>query len=148
MLRILPIVILSILFLIRPIFAQSKKAQKLYDQGIEELKNRKWDDAMLSFKKAIEKSPEFIDAHYQLGILHKAYDRDMQGVKLHFGKILELDSNFKNPSIPRVLGEIYLPENTSNLTWGDADLQTLYITAASSIYKIKTKKKGYLSYIK
>lgn len=48
----------------------------------------------------------------------------------------------------KLLGEIRLPENTSNLTWGDSDLKTLYITAASSVYKIKTKKKGYLSYIK
>jgi len=110
MLRILPIVIFSILFSTAVLRGQSKKARKLYNQGIEALKNRSLDNAIVYFKKAVEKSPEFIDAHYQLGILHKAYDRDMQGVKLHFGTILALDSNFKNPSIVRILGEIYLHE--------------------------------------
>lgn len=110
MLRILPIVIFSMLFLNFQTDAQSKKAQKLYNQGLEELKNRKWDNAMVLFDKAISKYPNYVDAHYQLGILHKAYDRDLEGVKKHFGKILEIDSNFKNPSIPRVLGEIYLHE--------------------------------------
>ncbi|MFN0048630.1 MAG: OmpA family protein [Cytophagales bacterium] len=110
MLRILPIVILSILSCTQSIVAQSKKAQKLYEQGLNELKNRKWDLALQYFNKSVEKSSNFIDAHYQLGILHKVYDRDMEGVKRHFGKILALDSNYKNPSISRVLGEIYLHE--------------------------------------
>jgi gluconolactonase len=46
----------------------------------------------------------------------------------------------------KLLGEVRLPENSSNLTWGDADLGTLYITAGTSVYKIRTKAKGYLPY--
>jgi gluconolactonase len=30
------------------------------------------------------------------------------------------------------------PETAANLTWGDADYQTLYITA-TSVYKLRTK---------
>jgi gluconolactonase len=37
------------------------------------------------------------------------------------------------------IGSIELPELPSNCTWGDKDLKTLYITAQTSIYKVKTK---------
>lgn len=110
MLRIFPIVILLLIASIAKISAQSKKARKQYDIAIEQLKSRKWDDAIKSFEKAVSIAPDFIDAHYQLGILHKAYDRDMGGVKTHFGKVISLDSNFKNPAVWRVLGEVYMHE--------------------------------------
>ncbi len=110
MLRILPILIFFTFCNSFFLPAQSKKAQKLFQAGVEKLKNGEWDKAMEYFNKAVEKSPDYIDAHYQLGILHKAYDRDIEGVKRHFGKILELDSNFKNPSLNRILGEIYMHE--------------------------------------
>jgi sugar lactone lactonase YvrE len=44
------------------------------------------------------------------------------------------------------LGTIKLPENPSNLCFGDADLKTLYVTAQKSVYKIRMKKKGHLAY--
>ncbi|MFN0048611.1 MAG: SMP-30/gluconolactonase/LRE family protein [Cytophagales bacterium] len=44
------------------------------------------------------------------------------------------------------LGTINIPENPSNLCFGDADLKTLYVTAQKSVYKIKLKKKGHLAY--
>ena len=40
------------------------------------------------------------------------------------------------------LGTIAVPERTANLAWGDADAKTLYITASSSIYKIRTNVPG------
>lgn len=42
------------------------------------------------------------------------------------------------------LGTIAMPEQPANLTWGGADLHTLYITATTSIYRLETKAKGYL----
>lgn len=42
------------------------------------------------------------------------------------------------------LGTIRMPETTSNVAWGDADGKTLYITASSSVYCIKTKVGGVL----
>ncbi len=40
------------------------------------------------------------------------------------------------------LGVIVTPERPSNCAWGDADRQTLYITAQTSIYRIKTLVPG------
>ncbi|MBC8163517.1 MAG: SMP-30/gluconolactonase/LRE family protein [Roseiflexaceae bacterium] len=40
------------------------------------------------------------------------------------------------------LGVIATPERPSNLAWGDADRQTLYVTARTSVYTIRTKLPG------
>lgn len=40
------------------------------------------------------------------------------------------------------LGTIKVPEVTSNVAWGDADQKTLYITASTSIYRIRTRIGG------
>jgi gluconolactonase len=45
------------------------------------------------------------------------------------------------------LGTIVLPEQPANLAWGDADFRTLYITATSSVYRIKTKTHGFVPYM-
>ncbi|MCS6835316.1 MAG: SMP-30/gluconolactonase/LRE family protein [Anaerolineae bacterium] len=37
------------------------------------------------------------------------------------------------------LGRILIPEQTTNFTWGDDDLRTLYITAATSVYRLRLK---------
>ncbi len=43
------------------------------------------------------------------------------------------------------LGVIRMPEHTANFVFGD-DLQSLYITASSSIYRIRTRIPGVLTY--
>jgi len=45
------------------------------------------------------------------------------------------------------LGTIVLPESAANLAWGGADLRTLYITATSSVYRLKTKTRGFVPYM-
>ena len=45
------------------------------------------------------------------------------------------------------LGTIVVPEQPANLTWGDADYSTLYITAETSVYKIHTKAHGFIPYL-
>jgi gluconolactonase len=42
------------------------------------------------------------------------------------------------------LGTIVVPENAANMAWGDQDYQTLYITAATSVYRIRTKTRGFV----
>ena len=42
------------------------------------------------------------------------------------------------------LGTIVLPESAANLNWGDADYRTLYITARTSVYRVKTKAHGFV----
>jgi gluconolactonase len=40
------------------------------------------------------------------------------------------------------LGTIKVPETVSNVAWGDKDGKTLYITASTSVYRIKLKVPG------
>ena len=42
------------------------------------------------------------------------------------------------------LGTIAMPEQPANLTWGDADLSALYITATTSVYRLQTNTHGFL----
>ena len=44
------------------------------------------------------------------------------------------------------LGTIVVPEQPANLTWGDKDRATLYLTATTSVYKIRTKVRGFVPY--
>ena len=48
----------------------------------------------------------------------------------------------------RHLGTVVMPEQPANLTWGDNDYQTLYITATTSVYRIRTKTRGFIPYLK
>jgi gluconolactonase len=41
------------------------------------------------------------------------------------------------------LGTIAMPEQPANLTWGEPDLRTLYITATTSVYRLRTNAKGF-----
>jgi len=40
-----------------------------------------------------------------------------------------------------------MPEPSANLNWGDSDYGTLYITATSSVYKLRTKTRGFVPYL-
>jgi gluconolactonase len=40
------------------------------------------------------------------------------------------------------LGVIQVPEYTANFAWGDADLRSLYVTASTSVYRIRTVVPG------
>jgi gluconolactonase len=42
------------------------------------------------------------------------------------------------------LGTIVLPEQPANLTWGDKDSKTLYITATTSVYRLRTRTRGFV----
>jgi gluconolactonase len=48
----------------------------------------------------------------------------------------------------RHVGTIVMPEQPANLAWGDADLGTLYLTAAHSVYRLRTKTHGFVPYLK
>jgi len=45
------------------------------------------------------------------------------------------------------LGTIEMPEQPANLTWGGAEYDTLYITATTSVYKLRTKARGFVPYL-
>lgn len=46
------------------------------------------------------------------------------------------------------LGTIVVPEQPANLTWGEKDYRTLYITATSSVYRLQMKTRGFVPYLK
>jgi gluconolactonase len=45
------------------------------------------------------------------------------------------------------LGTIALPEQPANLAWGGKNFDTLYITATTSVYKLKTRVHGFVPYL-
>jgi gluconolactonase len=45
------------------------------------------------------------------------------------------------------LGTIAMPEQPANLTWGDRDYRTLYITATTSMYRLEMKTQGFVPYL-
>jgi len=45
------------------------------------------------------------------------------------------------------LGTIVMPEQPANLAWGDKDYGTLFITATTSIYKLRTSVRGFVPYL-
>ena len=46
------------------------------------------------------------------------------------------------------LGTIAMAEQPANLAWGDQDYRTLYITATTSVYRLRTKAQGFVPYLK
>jgi gluconolactonase len=45
------------------------------------------------------------------------------------------------------IGTIVIPEQPANLTWGDPDYRTLYITATTSVYRLKMNTEGFVPYL-
>lgn len=45
------------------------------------------------------------------------------------------------------LGTIAMPEQPANLTWGDKDYRTLYITATTSVYRLRVQTQGFVPYL-
>jgi gluconolactonase len=45
------------------------------------------------------------------------------------------------------LGWIEMPEQTANFVWGDADLCNLYLTASTSLYRLRMRQPGFLPYL-
>lgn len=45
------------------------------------------------------------------------------------------------------LGTIVMPEQPANLIWGDSEYNTLYITATTSVYRLRTKTRGFVPYL-
>lgn len=46
------------------------------------------------------------------------------------------------------LGTIMMPRGPANLGWGDPDYKTLYLTSGDTVYKLRTKVRGFVPYLK
>jgi gluconolactonase len=40
-----------------------------------------------------------------------------------------------------------MPEQPANLTWGDQDYSTLYLTATTSVYRLRARARGFVPYL-
>lgn len=49
--------------------------------------------------------------------------------------VFDLDANY--------LGVIHIPERTANFAWGGADFQTMFVTASTSLYALRTLVPGH-----
>ncbi len=102
----------------------------------------------------------------------RLYDFHMDGTISH-GRIFSLEPGGKDDGVPdgmkvdgqgnifvtgprgiwvwdkagRHLGTIVMPEQPANLNWGDRDYGTLYITATTSVYRLRTKTHGFVPYL-
>jgi gluconolactonase len=45
-----------------------------------------------------------------------------------------------------LLGQIPIPEVAANVAWGDDDARTLYVTASTSLYRVRCKATGHVPY--
>ena len=45
------------------------------------------------------------------------------------------------------IGTIVMPEQPANLAWGGKDYRTLYITATTSVYRLRMKAEGFVPYL-
>ena len=45
------------------------------------------------------------------------------------------------------LGTIVMPEQPANLAWGDKDYRTLYVTATTSVYRLRMRTQGFMPYL-
>lgn len=42
------------------------------------------------------------------------------------------------------LGTVMLPESTANFNWGESDYRTIYFSSRTSVYRLKTKARGFV----
>lgn len=84
---------------------QSKKALKLYEEGMLQARYRARDKAIAAFEEAVDVEPDFAHAHYQLGI--NAYvQKDYEQALPHLESAHQLMPDAFN-AIDFYLGEVY-----------------------------------------
>ncbi len=90
--RLLLVLFVSLLFS-SPVFSQ-QSAQSFYRQGLEQLKNVKYDLAIASFSEAVKINPKFTDAYLQRAKARQNNQRDLEGAMKDVEKALELNPSF------------------------------------------------------
>ncbi|MES2731098.1 MAG: OmpA family protein [Bacteroidota bacterium] len=71
----------------------SDKARKLYEESTILLTARKFDQAIANLQKALEKDPEYADAHYRLARTYEVLRQEKDAVR-HYEKSLQLKPNY------------------------------------------------------
>ena len=101
-----------------PCKVDNKKAEKIFNKGVSELKSGNTPEAIKSFKETIDEEPGYVDAYYALGkiFLKKSARSEYTGksylgtVKHYYKKVIELCPSY-DLYVYYVLGDIYLEED-------------------------------------
>ncbi|BDD04697.1 OmpA family protein [Aureibacter tunicatorum] len=84
----------------------NKKAQKLYDQAIDQLRKRDFPKAIESLNKAIEKDPHFVRAYMELATCYEI-KRDQKSYYEVFNRLMNAGvTGLNHPSLFPVLAEV------------------------------------------
>jgi len=93
---------------------KDKKANKLYDQGMDELKKRMYPNASKIFRDVIAMEPDYTDAYFQLGLINvrKVGEEgdvvfNAKAAMKYFREVTKLCPNYENPYSWFYLGELY-----------------------------------------
>ncbi len=97
----------------------NKKAEKIFKQGVTEMKDRKYSDAVRLFREVIDIEPEYTDAYYALGkinLLKQSASNTttsninyLASVKKYYQKVIELCPTY-DINCYYILGDIFLGE--------------------------------------
>src|SRR5687767_8460259 len=63
------------------IVAPTDDARALYERGLAAYKDDRDQEAVENFKRAVELSPDFAEAHYRLGLAHNALKQSEEAEK-------------------------------------------------------------------
>lgn len=85
-------------------FAYSTEGAMYYNEGIDQYSRGEYSKALQSFKNAVAKDPDFIDAYYNMGALFE-YLKSYNSAIASYSKIHQLDPNDKETILK--LAELY-----------------------------------------
>ncbi len=93
-------IILSFVFYTPQVFPQSSsdcptvknnRADKIYEKGIKAYRQRNYSEALHQFNTVIQIEPEYVDAHYVLGLIYIKENRmNLKAAKENFLKVIEI----------------------------------------------------------
>ena len=133
---------------IHPAYSFDPQAIKNYNEGVDFSKKSDFQDAIVSFRKAIAFDPTFVDAYYNLGSIYE-YLGDKTSAVGAFQELLRNNPNdeeaayrissiyYKSGEYNRALNYTYLVPSTSSKY---TDSQVLYKNILQKINKIEKTK--------
>jgi tetratricopeptide (TPR) repeat protein len=105
-----PTFLLALSLLLASVFSgcistPAARTQKFYDQGLRDFSRQKYPEAIISFSRALQIDPRFVDAHYQLAQCHQRQG-NWAGAVRELQRTIELQTENSHAQID--LGRIML----------------------------------------
>ena len=128
------------------LYDTSNEAKLEYNQGVDYYKNGRYDKSMLSFRRAIELDPNYIDAYYNLGSILEYLNRNDEALTI-FKQIMvrkpdDYESVYKAANLSNKLGQTENVKKYLSLIPPESNVyskaQTLASAMGTDIQTIKT----------